>query len=192
MCWFLHFQELQSGMLTYHPSTSALMYVISLIAIVFLFAALVGRKSSRVMLPYRRKAVLTPWERKALPELLRQLPPGCHLCPQVRRADLLAITARDPSARQSALNRVASKSLDFVVVDIASGDALLVVELDDRTHDRPNRRERDALVDAALRVAGIPIARFRPAQRLDISQHLQASAFPQLEAGGSLRRLGFA
>ena len=179
-------------MLTYHPPTSVFTYVIALIAVVFLFAALVGRKSSRVMLPYRRKAVLTPWERKALPGLLRQLPPGCHLCPQVRLADLLAITARDPSARQTALNRVASKSLDFVVVDIASGEALLVIELDDRSHDRLDRRGRDVLVDAALRVAGIPIARFRPGQRLDVSQHLQASALPQPEAAGPTRRLGFA
>ena len=146
----------------------------------------------RASLPYRRKPVLSPWERKALPELLRQLPLGCHLCPQVRLADMLAVTARDPSARQTALNRVASKSVDFIVVDIASGDARLVIELDDRSHGRPDRRDRDALVDAALRVAGIPIARFRPGQRLDISQHLQASTLPQLEAAGAAPRVGFA
>ena len=105
---------------------------------------------------------------------------------------MLAVTARDPSARQTALNRVASKSVDFVIVDLASGDARLVIELDDRSHDRPDRRDRDALVDAALRVAGIPIARFRPGQRLDISQHLQASASTQLEAAASTRQLGFA
>ncbi len=93
---------------------------------------------------------------------------------------------------KTALNRVASKSVDFVVIDLATGDARLVIELDDRSHDRPDRRERDALVDAALGVAGIPIARFRPGQRIDLGEHLQAAAFPQLKAAGSTRRLGIA
>ena len=100
--------------------------------------------------------------------------------------------ARDPSARQTALNRVAFKFVDFVVVDLASIDARLVIELDDRSHDRADRRDRDALVDAAIRTVGIPIARFRPGQRFDISQHLQASALPQIEAAGPASPLGFA
>ena len=127
----------------------------------------------RAALPYRTKPVLSPWERKALPGLLRQLPAGCHLCPQVRLADLLAVTIGDPSARQTALNRVACKSVDFVVVDVASGEALLVVELDDRSHARPDRQARDAFVNEVLRVAGIPVARFRPGHTIDLRPHLQ-------------------
>ena len=140
--------------------------VLGLIALVRLTA------KPRAALPYRRKTVLSPWERKALPGLLRQLPAGTHLCPQVRLADLLAITAGDPSARQTALNRVACKSVDFVVVDLASGDALLVVELDDRSHARPDRQARDAFVNEVLRVAGVPVARFRPGQAIDLRPHL--------------------
>ena len=128
----------------------------------------------RDALPYRRKPVLSPWERKALPGLLRQLPAGTHLCPQVRLADLLAVTGGDPSARQTALNRVACKSVDFVVVDVVSGDALLVVELDDRSHARPDRQARDAFVNEVLRVAGIPVARFRPGQTIDVKPMLAA------------------
>ena len=175
---------------TDHPPI--ILFVFGALAVLGLVALVRLLGTPRSALPYRRKPVLSPWERKALPGLLRQLPPGCHLCPQVRLAELLAVTARDPSARQTALNRVASKSVDFVVVDLASGDARLVIELDDRSHDRPDRRDRDALVDAALRVAGIPVARFRPGQRLDVSQHLQEAAMPRLEVVGSDRRLGLA
>jgi len=127
-------------------------------------------------LPYRRHPVLSPWERSVLPQLLRQLPPGTHLCPQVRLADLLSITVHDPAARRVALNRVASKSVDFVIADIASGEALLVVELDDSSHLRPDRQTRDVFVNEVLRSAGIPIARFRPGQTVDVRPHLLPSA----------------
>ena len=142
----------------------------------------------RAALPYRSKPVLSPWERKALPGLLRQLPAGCHLCPQVRLADLLAVTIGDPSARQTALNRVACKSVDFVVVDVASGEALLVVELDDRSHARPDRQARDAFVNEVLRVAGIPIVRFRPGQPLTIGSHLSGSVLAGSKAADPIGR----
>ena len=145
--------------------------LVGVLLVLGLFALVRLASTRRGTLPYRRKPVLSPWERKALPVLLRQLPPGCHLCPQVRLADPLAITASDPRARTVALNRVSCKSVDFVVVDVASGNALLVVELDDRSHDRPDRQACDALVNDALRAAGIPIARFRPGQRIDVRGH---------------------
>jgi len=147
-------------------------------------------------LPYRRQPVLSPWERSVLPQLLRQLPPGTHLCPQVRLADLLSITVLDPAARRVALNRVAAKSVDFVVVDIASGHTLLVVELDDSSHLRPDRQARDALINEVLRSAGIPIVRFRPGQTVDVRPYLRrpaASVFRTSVPGtGSARRVGAA
>lgn len=173
-----------------HPPI--ILFILGALAVLGLIALVRLLDMPRASLPYRQKPVLSTWERKALPGLQRQLPPGCHLCPQVRLAELLAVTTRDPSARQTALNRVASKSVDFVVVDVASGNARLIIELDDRSHDRADRQARDALVDGALRAAGIPIVRFRPGQRLDISHQLEDPAVPQLEALGSTRRLGLA
>ena len=121
---------------------------------------------------YRRKAVLTAWERKALAVPNSQIRPGMHLCPQVRLADVLSIDAGDRSSHIRALNKVACKSVDFVVVDVASGNPLLVIELDDKTHRREDRQARDAFVDDVLRKAGIPILRFKPSQRLEIAPHL--------------------
>ena len=169
------------------PATFPIIVLVALIALVTLIR---GTRARSAGYAYHRKPLLSPWERAAFSTLAGQLRPGQHLCPQVRLADLLTITARDPSARQTALNRIASKSVDFVVIDLATADARLVIELDDRSHNRPDRRERDALVDAALRVAGIPIARFRPGQRIDLGEHLQASTSPQLEAASSTPRLG--
>lgn len=112
---------------------------------------------------YGGKPLLTRWELAALGEMRHELPPSLHVCPQVRLADLVTLRPMEARERQAALNRVASKSVDFVVIDSA-GQTLLVVELDDRTHDRADRRERDRLVNAVLGQCGIPVRRVRPGQ----------------------------
>ena len=85
---------------------------------------------------------------------------------------MILVKAKDRKTYWSGLNRVTSKSIDFVVVDLASGGALLAIELDDKTHQRDDRKRRDAFVNDALRQAGIPLVRFVPRQALDIRQHL--------------------
>ncbi len=45
-----------------------------------------------------------------------------------------------------------------MLCDAATTAPRLVVELDDANHDRPDRRDRDAFVDAVLSAAGLPIA----------------------------------
>ncbi len=84
---------------------------------------------------------------------------------------MLSIEAPDRSHHFRALNRVACKSVDFVVADV-TGNPVLVIELDDKTHRLEDRRARDALVNGVLQEAGIPVMRFRPSQRLDIGPAL--------------------
>ena len=112
---------------------------------------------------YGAKPLLSPWELKALGEMRHELPASLHICPQVRLADLVKIRPTEMGQRQVALNRVAAKSVDFAVIDTA-GRTVLVLELDDRSHDRADHRERDRLVDAVLGQGGIPVRRERPGQ----------------------------
>jgi hypothetical protein len=121
---------------------------------------------------YRAKSLLSAWEAKALAEIQSDLPRGYHLCPQVRLADAVEIVQRDPSLRRAALGRVAQKSVDFAVID-GQGRVSLVLELDDRSHDRADRRRRDEMVDAVLAHCGIPIKRIRPGQRVSVCTHLR-------------------
>jgi len=67
---------------------------------------------------------------------------------------------------------VASKSVDFVVIETTTGNPRLVIELDDRTHERGDRQRQDAFVDDILRQAGIRLVRFKPLEDLDIRPHL--------------------
>jgi very-short-patch-repair endonuclease len=119
-------------------------------------------RESTGQLPYDRKPLLSAWERRALLSLRAQIPAGFYICPQVRLIDMLLVGPVTGFARQTAIGKVASKSVDFAIVALATGDIVLVIELDDKTHDQPERRERDRFVNAVLERAGIPVRRFRP------------------------------
>jgi len=64
--------------------------------------------------------------------------------------------------------RVAQKSFDYVLVERASSFAAAAIELDDKTHILPERRARDKFLDDACRRAGLPLIRFKTAQRYDV------------------------
>ena len=153
------------------------------LAALFLFASMGRRGSGLRVVDYRAKPLLTRWEMAALREIRADLPPGFYACPQVRLADLVELVELEPTLRRAALYRVASKSVDFAITD-PLGRVALVIELDDRTHLRPDRRERDQLVNAVLRQCGILILRVRPGQRVNVGAALAAS----LDAG-SVRAL---
>ena len=87
-------------------------------------------------------------------------PDGPKIMTKVRLVDLVSPSAHS-RAWQADFNRVSQKHVDFV---ICAGEQMLplrVVELDDSSHDRPDRRHRDKLVDALLKQAGIPITHFK-------------------------------
>ena len=133
---------------------------------------------------YEGKPLLSAWERRALLALRQQIPPGHYLCPQVRLADLLRVTFTDEARRQTAFARIKSLSVDFAIVELASGSVVLVVELDDKTHDRPDRQRRDVFVNAVLAQASIPIRRFRPDVAIRISDFFEAPRAAQAAGRG--------
>ena len=54
-----------------------------------------------------------------------------------------------------AFNQVVSKHVDFVLCDPESFRPVLVVELDDHWHFKPDRRARDAFVDEVFETMGV-------------------------------------
>ncbi|HSE56844.1 MAG TPA: DUF2726 domain-containing protein [Candidatus Paceibacterota bacterium] len=64
-------------------------------------------------------------------------------------------------------SRIDKKSVDFVLFDIETFTPHLVIELDDSSHDREERHERDLFVDAVLKKAGIRIEYVKNAYSYD-------------------------
>ena len=84
-----------------------------------------------------------------------------HVLAQVSLRQLVWFPGNNQSnpGRQIWQNKVAAKSLDFVVCDPATLKPKLVVELDEPSHARPDRQARDEDVDRVLEAAGLPVVR---------------------------------
>lgn len=130
--------------------------------------------------PYVKcEALFTPTERSFLGALEQSVGGQYRIMGKVRLGDIVAVEKRiASSSRQSALNRINSKHVDFVLCDPQTLAIRLVVELDDRTHERADRKARDEFVNAALAAAGVPIARI-PARSAysvaELSQQIEAA-----------------
>jgi very-short-patch-repair endonuclease len=91
------------------------------------------------------------------------------ICPKVNLHDLFFVTNRREN--QGAVNRINRKHIDFLVCKPKSMEPVFAIELDDSSHRRKSRRERDAFVDAVFETAGLPLLRI-PAQRTYDTQAL--------------------
>lgn len=60
---------------------------------------------------------------------------------------------------RAAFRHISEKSVDFVLCDKAYISPKLAIELDDKTHERPDRQERDIEVERILQEAGLPLLR---------------------------------
>jgi len=80
-----------------------------------------------------------------------------HICCKVRVLDLFYIER--PHENQRWRNKLDRKHVDFVLCDPVTMRPRVAIELDDRSHARPRRQERDALLNDAFDVAGLPLLR---------------------------------
>lgn len=61
---------------------------------------------------------------------------------------------------KAAFSHINGKSVDFVICDKKYIKPLLAIELDDKSHEREDRIERDSEVERMLQEAGMPLVRF--------------------------------
>lgn len=106
--------------------------------------------------------LLTPTEAIAFRQLHQRIKGHGYICPKVRIADLISVDAKgDRSAFRSAFQKISQKHVDFAVMTL-SGEILFAVEIDDKSHERNDRKARDLFVDAVFAEAGIALVRIKP------------------------------
>lgn len=71
---------------------------------------------------------------------------------------------------RAAFRHINGKSVDFVLCDKAFMSPKLAIELDDKTHERPERQERDVEVERILQEAGVPLLRLQNKGRFDMGE----------------------
>ena len=126
----------------------------------------------------RRKYLLTKAE-KSFYEILRAVVAPHAVLAKIRLADLVEADERH-LLRRSNFDHIKSRHIDFVICDRALSP-IIAIELDDSSHQRPDRVARDRDVNRILEIAELPILRVavRPTYtEVDIAKQLLARLRP--------------
>ena len=129
------------------------------------------------------KALMSPGELKFFRALEAAVGSDYRVFSKVRLADVVQpAKTGDKRAWYAAFGVIKSKHVDFVVCDPDTLEFRLVVELDDKSHDRSDRAERDQKVDDILAQANLPILHF-PAKAAYSAEEIRGKIFGEPGAG---------
>ena len=123
------------------------------------------KKKKEAKLPYRKeKYLMNIPEKNFFKKLKGILPEGYIALPQVSLNSILRTkSGKDYMKYQNKINR---KIMDFVVLKMPNYNPVLVIEYDGSSHNRKDRRKRDAFLDKALKAADLEIVHFKHRRNL--------------------------
>lgn len=157
--------------------------VIALVVLAIIAAVLKNLcpKGKGQTLPYEKQpSLFTPAERSFLGVLEQAVGNEFRIMGKVRLGDIVKVKAGlDNKERQSAFNKIQSKHVDFVACDPNDLSIQFVIELDDKSHERDDRQDRDAFVDKVMEAAEIPIIHF-PARKAYVIQEVRDALVAKL------------
>lgn len=155
-----------------------ILFVVTAVLIAWLFAKLILTNDK---LPYqKRTSLLTKSELEFYRALNEAVDGAWAVQAMVRMADLIRVAPETPKF-QTWQNRIHAKHIDFLLCDHGTMEAKLAVELDDKSHQRPDRVNRDRFVNRALADAGLPLLRIDVQENYD-ANWLRKSIEERLEA----------
>lgn len=109
---------------------------------------------------YYAKPILTPNELQAYRKLkILTDQQNYIICPKIRLADLIHPYNNNPDYMKH-FSKIKAKHVDFTICD-QKLNVIGIIELDDSSHDRKDRIERDRFVDKALKEANYKIIHVR-------------------------------
>lgn len=110
-------------------------------------------------MPYNKRArIVTKAELRFYKSLQKAVQDDWEIFAMVRIADILRVQEGIKN-RRSWVNKILAKHIDFVLCDPGSLEPICCIELDDSSHQRKDRIERDIFVDEAFRSADLPLVR---------------------------------
>jgi len=142
------------------PSTAAILGGVGVI-VLLLLARIVQYITEPTVYIESVESLVTPAEQRFYEALDEAVDGRLLILSKVRVADLLSVTSESRSARYRVFRSIASKHVDFVLVEAKNLRPLAAIELDDSTHRRLDRRKRDELLDDLFAKANLPLIRFK-------------------------------
>jgi hypothetical protein len=108
--------------------------------------------------PYHlRDHFLSPAELSFFEALQKAVNHRAVLLTKVALGDIFWVKKDEASRHRIYTNKIDRKHVDFLLCDPVTMQPLAGVELDDKSHQRPDRQERDAFVDQVFKAAGLPL-----------------------------------
>lgn len=115
----------------------------------------------RILLFEKAPPLFSPAERSFYGVLEQAIGDDYRIFAKVRLGDVIQPKkGLEKSSYYAARNMIDRKHLDYVICGKTDFVPVGAIELDDKSHQRQDRKERDDLVDRALDDAGIPILHF--------------------------------
>ena len=137
-----------------------------------------------VALPYRvTQRFLSPAELSFYKVLLQVLPKEIVVAVKPRLGDILFVP-RGSAGRWALQNKIQSKHVDFLLCSEQTMAPQLAIELDDKSHARADRIERDEFVDQAFAAAGLDVLHVK-ARASYVLEDIRAQIKAALEKKGS-------
>jgi hypothetical protein len=120
------------------------------------------------------ESLLTPAEQLFYRSLDLAIAGRLQILCKVRLADLFQVASNDAKERHRLFRKIAAKHIDFLLVEPDRLEPILAIELDDSSHSRSDRRERDRFVDELFGIVEFPLLRVKAAASYSPRQILRA------------------
>jgi len=111
--------------------------------------------------PYRYRAknfLISKPEHEFFDVLVASVGDRYYVFPQIHLATILDHKIVGQNCN-GAFRHIDEKSVDFVLCDKLNIKPILAIELDDRSHENKNRKDRDKIVEGILKEARLPLLR---------------------------------
>lgn len=130
------------------------------------------KEQPKDQLPYKTKEeLLTPAELSFYRVLSSITGKKTTIFPKIRLADIFSVSSKEDYF--SHFNKISQKHVDFLLCQSETLRPILGIELDDSSHQRKSRQERDEFINKAFNAAGLPLVRI-PVQRTYTTRDIAA------------------
>lgn len=145
-------------------------YVLFALAGLLFFLAIFFLKDTIKFSSYvPRKQLLTHAELNFYRQLVKAVNGKAQIFSMVRVADIVEVKSSIKGRKRlRKLGPIAQKHFDFVLVDNET-NILCAIELNDKSHDKKDRKQRDEFLTKVMESAGTPLLWVQAASRYDVN-----------------------
>lgn len=159
---------------------------LSVVVFLCIVIALRSRDTQRAFPYVLNEALFTPAERAFLTVLDEAIGEDYRIFGKVRIADVASVKAiRDQKSWYRAFNKISAKHFDYVLCNRDDLSFVAVIELDDSSHQRPDRQARDLFVAGVCRAIVLPLIQI-PVQGAYSTAQVREEIMAVLQKGGAL------